>query len=860
MRSLKIPLVAVIFVVLAAGAVMADSNALMCNSITESSEDTIKVETFIGRPGDTVWLPIMIASDSIVSGFKALIRYEDDLMTPALDPNDPTYVLYELVGRFADAQSGLEDDIFSAAISQNPFDSGAIVAGFNIGFGENLVTMDPGSGVVFRLAFVSNASMQQNDLAAFWFHQVNEFWLDTLGEIHYADCRRSEVSLDFNNTSDSTTVVHYPTMIDGYFRVDTAPAPIIEDYYASPDTVPVSNTFSLNWAVQNADWVKTSGPNITTDSTTSVTGMRVVQAPSTEGDYQYIIVAGNEWATAEDTTILTVGSGGGGGGDENAPTISVNSAYSVDVGTTLTFTVSSTDANGDVITLEATSLPANATFTTVTGTSPVSSVFSFTPTIAQAGNVSASFKATDAGGLYSSRTVSIVVNEPEYDRLFTSSVYGAAVGGVPSKQGLTLPINLVTSQTVYGVQFDFLYDSENFEVTDVSVTENTAEYVVYEDIGANPGIVRFVTFGMGNQSIGSDGTDILNLEIAIDENALPGLYPVYIEEGWESIDPDPQSSSLQLVSDSGLLQVDAFGDVNLDTRINVADLVSIVGCIIGDYTFNERRMDIADIITDSEIDVFDLVAVVNLIYDIEVSPTPGYFDESKFATISLDYDDMFSGAEDVMTVRSELPTDIAGVELEIQYDPYSVELGAPTLSDDISGMALTSRDDGNGVMKALVYFTNPYRVDDQIGAGTVNMLQVPIKARSDIEAGDLSKVSLHRALLSTSNSMAVKVEGIDTPLPGSFVLSQNYPNPFNPTTTIQFSIDGSSGGSNVKLDVYNILGQNVKTLIDEVMSAGHHQVTWDGSDHHGKRVASGVYLYKLTVGQDSQTKKMLLLK
>ena len=110
------------------------------------------------------------------------------------------------------------------------------------------------------------------------------------------------------------------------------------------------------------------------------------------------------------------------------------------------------------------------------------------------------------------------------------------------------------------------------------------------------------------------------------------------------------------------------------------------------------------------------------------------------------------------------------------------------------------------------------------------------------------------------NFMLGKEVGVaDKPatVPVNFSLEQNYPNPFNPTTTIDFSLSGSS---NVKLSVYNMLGQEVVTLADQVYQAGTFSVTWDGRDNDGQTVESGVYLYKLETENQSLAKKMLLMK
>jgi hypothetical protein len=89
-------------------------------------------------------------------------------------------------------------------------------------------------------------------------------------------------------------------------------------------------------------------------------------------------------------------------------------------------------------------------------------------------------------------------------------------------------------------------------------------------------------------------------------------------------------------------------------------------------------------------------------------------------------------------------------------------------------------------------------------------------------------------------------------------LEQNYPNPFNPQTTIAFSIKQRA---RVRIDVYNVAGQRVRSLLDETRAAGSYtDVRWDGTDAAGSPVASGVYFYRLAAADFSQTRKMVLLK
>ncbi len=94
-------------------------------------------------------------------------------------------------------------------------------------------------------------------------------------------------------------------------------------------------------------------------------------------------------------------------------------------------------------------------------------------------------------------------------------------------------------------------------------------------------------------------------------------------------------------------------------------------------------------------------------------------------------------------------------------------------------------------------------------------------------------------------------------MPRSFGLNQNYPNPFNPTTSIEFSIPMTS---HARLEVYNLLGEKVNVLIDRNLPAGRYSVTWGGDDLAGQPASSGIYFYRLTAGDFSYTRKMMLVK
>lgn len=93
---------------------------------------------------------------------------------------------------------------------------------------------------------------------------------------------------------------------------------------------------------------------------------------------------------------------------------------------------------------------------------------------------------------------------------------------------------------------------------------------------------------------------------------------------------------------------------------------------------------------------------------------------------------------------------------------------------------------------------------------------------------------------------------VEVSTPTTYELSQNYPNPFNPTTTIEFIIPNDE---KVTIKIYDILGREVKTLLNEFRETGHHEVEFNAS-----HLASGMYIYRMTSGSYSQIRKMMLVK
>ena len=221
--------------------------------------------------------------------------------------------------------------------------------------------------------------------------------------------------------------------------------------------------------------------------------------------------------------------------------------------------------------------------------------------------------------------------------------------------------------------------------------------------------------------------------------------------------------------------------------------------------------------------------------------------------------------------------DITGLELlkGLEFTLANIEVGYSYLLQ-VSGMTYTydsSKNPGQRVQSVMIgnqtinligtysVTAGPFRPDF-----LTNVAQIEV---SNIQETDLLEYNVVRDYIidhSPIDTLVAKIEGrvIDTyatgiyaedaerALPVTYSLSQNYPNPFNPVTTINYSIPAVS---DVRLDIFNILGQRITTLINENQQPGEYSIIWDASN-----MASAIYFYRLTTEEKILTKKMLLIK
>jgi hypothetical protein len=292
------------------------------------------------------------------------------------------------------------------------------------------------------------------------------------------------------------------------------------------------------------------------------------------------------------------------------------------------------------------------------------------------------------------------------------------------------------------------------------------------------------------------------------------------------------------------------GDANSDGIVNIGDVVYLVSYLYkGGPPPCSAGGGRAILALVSRLSNGDGHAQVSL----ELKSDPAQDNSSTFAKIaSGDFDDAVE-----LSVSAQFDRIVAGVELEIEFDPDQV-----TMLDPVSSPLTTELQFFAGVKDGIQKigmvdlsgknFLPP-------GEGILVILRV--------KGNDLSSVRIAKATLVDLDSRPLAVElsgelnlgaakGPDS-RPQCFSLSQNYPNPFNPRTSIEYTLPQDA---QVRLTVYNVLGQKVATVVDEHQAAGFKTVWWDGKDAEGDELSSGVYFYRLTAGEFSEVRKMMMVK
>lgn len=312
----------------------------------------------------------------------------------------------------------------------------------------------------------------------------------------------------------------------------------------------------------------------------------------------------------------------------------------------------------------------------------------------------------------------------------------------------------------------------------------------------------------------------------IDYGVTPGSTYAYTYRivGTDLVETDPSRRVMATPVDA------ASGDANGDMSVNVLDIVAVVNFILEEAP-QPFLLEAADANQDDRIDVLDVVRIVRVILGLpkaaQVAPSAGA------AELALD--------GQAIVLRSTVP--VAGLQFSVVGEGLRDLRLRPTPA--LSGMEIGSvvRE---GKATYLVY---------SLSRATLPTGELTL---FDVQGGE--GLSLENVILSDVEGRPVPTAVTEEELaglPDAYSLSQNYPNPLNPETVIRY---GLPAGADLRLTVYNLLGQEVTVLREGREEAGFHRVVWDGKDGRGRAVASGVYFYRLSAGRFVETRRMMVLK
>jgi len=373
--------------------------------------------------------------------------------------------------------------------------------------------------------------------------------------------------------------------------------------------------------------------------------------------------------------------------------------------------------------------------------------------------------------------------------------------------------------------------------------------------GTTPGTISFT--GFGPNAITASGT-LFQLYMKVKStapdsiahiNGNPAAFMGNTNHGEFIINDD----TIYYSAPTGPLQ--SRGDVTLDGVVDMNDFYALLFHLAGTVIItNPTALQNADFNQDGVVDVNDLNALYAFITGAPSAMQVGS------GTVAL------SGASYNGSTAINIPvsintcTNVRSLDLTLTYNPALINFQSFSKEVSLAGYSLIAFESTPGIAKFV--FNSNTNLQDNLSAGAIT-LRFP---NGSIPVGSVistsyringQKIVAGPTLTLNSGEIVLAVNEAGNTIPTKFNLYQNYPNPFNPSTIIRYDIPKSSA---VRIMIYDILGREVRTLVNEQKAPGSYSVQWKGDDNSGYKVSSGIYLYMIKSGDYVNTRKMIIMK
>ena len=433
--------------------------------------------------------------------------------------------------------------------------------------------------------------------------------------------------------------------------------------------------------------------------------------------------------------------------------------------------------------------------------------------------------------------------------------------------GLDIDLINTTGDSVAGLQFDIVlsYVENATYGTTVASILNTAgnDLPVGFEVHASllgPDTLRVIVFSPVGALLPTGGDSITIGQLRFTPAAQIGE-PDYVYFGSSPKVSDADGALLPFGNQSGSITTVNTLDVTEDSEVDIRDVVVLVAEIVQrpghvlPVKVYSRSFQVRDVNDDEALNVGDAIGIVNHILHLPINHGQGKVQAGAPVQVSLGALVALSDGQLAVPVMVNAGG-IAGIQATFTFDPAKVTLGTPVAQSASQNLLIDSQISGSELKVVIISLG----AQGLVTAGQPAFL-IPVTLKDESAVLNLTEITVADRGANTlfvQPGVISQTLGKQGTVPRAFALNGNRPNPFNPSTEIAYEVPQQA---TIRLVVYNLLGQEVVTLVNEVQQAGQYTVTWNARNAQGQAVSSGVYLYRLISSTGfTQTKRMSLLK